>query len=301
MSNQNTTASTPRTGTLTADQQALAAIAAADGRHRERLVEEFLRPRVRPRGSFTSMAAELCRVNGIREVSQIEAHRDDVLGILYIEAVKILNGIAEDPTRVMKITSFDGFLFYQSKAPTRSHFDGGAAGIRPAGATARMRRRRELFKTRALLLQQWGREPSKSEILAETNKRMTSLRSDAARQSMVATMDDFESVDNVALLPEEHDRITGGPEESPLAKHEALTLLDKVAHAAGQVQPGLDAVARAWLGGVYDGHGAPRELGEVAKVCGLSIGQAAKAISRVQEIATSQLAAEFGISAGGAR
>lgn len=292
----------PRTTAPTSDQLALRAIAEApDERTRGRLVEDFLRPRVRTRGSFASMAAELCRTNGIREASQIDRYADEVLGILYEEAVKLINGIIADPTKVEKITSFDGFLFYQSKAPTRSHFDGGAGGIRPSGATARLRRRRELFKTRALLTDELGREPTNEEILEATNARMMRLRKDAARQSMIATMEDFESVDSVPLLPEEHDRSADSDDDSPLARHEARSLLDRVAELAATVEPGLDLVARAWLGGVYDGHGAPRELGEVAKECSLSIAQAAKAISRVQEIATSALEQEFGITAGGPR
>lgn len=292
---------TPPTASPTADQRALAALAAATGRERERLVEQFLRPRVAPRGSFASMAAELCRTNGVREASQIERYVPDVLGILYEEAVKILNAVCADPARVEKITSFDGFLFYQSKAPTRSHFDGGGAGIRPPGATARLRRWRELMRTRAMLLEERGQEPTKAEILEVTNDRMRRLRKDAARQSMIATMDDFESVDSVPLLPEEHDRSSDADDDSPLAAHEARSLLDRVAELAAQAEPGLDLVARAWLGGIYDGNRAPRELGEVAKECSLSIAQAAAAISRVQEIAAHAVVDEFGIDPDGSR
>ena len=267
----------------------LEAIIAAEGRTRANLLDDFARSKLR---DMRSIALQLCRVSGLDPM----VHGDDAVGVVETEFTRTVNAIVKDPSRLDRITSFNGFLYHHSKAPMRSYGDGTQSGEKPSGTTSLARRQRELARTQAALRADLNAEPTAEQIVEVTNARMRAKRKDAERQGMICTIEDLQQPTNVPLLPEENDAPVWMESDTPLAPHEARSFLRRAIEAAMEVDERLARVLSTWLGSTFDENvGGPRPVGEVARMMGLRVAEAAELIAAAQDLAVRVLEEEFGV------
>ncbi len=93
---------------------------AADGHVRARLLNDFARSKL---PDMRSIALQLCRIAGLDPM----VHGDDAVGIVETQFTMLCNAIiADPPTRMDRITAFNGYLYHHTKAAMRSYADGGA-------------------------------------------------------------------------------------------------------------------------------------------------------------------------------
>lgn len=267
----------------------LEAIIAAEGRAQARLLDDFARTKIR---DMRSIALQLCRVSGLDPM----VHGDDAVGVVETQFTIIVNSLIKDPSRLDKITAFNGYLFHHSKAPMRSYGDGAQSGEKPSGTTALARRQRELARTQAALRAELNAEPTPEQIVEATNARMNAKRKDAARQGMISTIEDLQQPSNVPLLPEENDAPVWMHTDAPLAPHEARSFLRRAIACAMEADERLARVLAAWLGSTFDENvGGPRPLNEVAQMMGLRMAETAELIAAAQDLAVNVLRDEFGV------
>ncbi|WP_251153773.1 hypothetical protein [Cellulosimicrobium sp. Marseille-Q4280] len=285
--------STTVPSTITAAQfperEELEAIIAAEGRAQARLIDDFARTKIR---DMRSIALQLCRVCGLDPM----VHGDDAVGVVETQFTIIVNALIKDPSRLDKITAFNGYLYAHSKAPMRTYGDGAQSGEKPSGTTALARRQRELARTQAALRAELNAEPTPEQIVDVTNTRMRAKRKDAARQGMISTLEDLQQPTNVPLLPEENDAPVWMHSDAPLAPHEARSFLRRAIACAMEADERLARVLAAWLGSTFDENvGGPRQLNEVAQMMGLRIAETAELIAAAQDLAVQVLEKEFGV------
>lgn len=282
----------PRTAASVAtfpERAELEAIIAAEGLTRARLIDDFARTKIR---DMRSIALQLCRVCGLDPM----VHGDDAVGVVETQFTIIVNSLVKDPSRLDKITAFNGYLFAHSKAPMRSYGDGAQSGEKPSGTTSLARRQRELARTQAALRAELNAEPTPEQIVEVTNARMRAKRKDAERQGMISTVEDLQQPSNVPLLPEENDAPVWMHSDAPLAPHEARSFLRRAIACAMEADERLAKVLGAWLGSTFDENiGGPRPVNEVAQMMGLRIAETAELIAAAQDLAVQVLQNEFGV------
>lgn len=272
------------------ERDALEEIIAASGRDRARKLDDFARAKGR---EMKSLALQLCRVSGLDPMT----HGDDAFGIVATQLTILCNSLIKDPTRLDKITAFNGYLYHHTKAAMKTYADGAQSGENPSGTTSLARRKRELARTHAALRAEMNAEPTPEQIVEATNARMRAKRSDAARQGMISTLEDLDPVGTVPLLPEENDAPVWMHSDAPLAPHEARQFLRAAIARAMEVDERLAKVLSAWLGSVFDpAIAAPRPVSEVAAIVGLRIPQTAELIAAGQDLCAAVLLERFGVS-----
>ena len=280
------TSHTPRT--RLPEQDAIDAMVAASGRERARLINDFMASKMTV---FDGIARHLCRKSSLDPLR----HSDDVSSIVKIYCLEFLHAVLEDPSKMMKVTSFDGYISVQSRPRVRTYADSAASGDRPSGAVALARRQRELAKTRAALRSELDREPTDVEIVQTTNDRMRRLRKDAERQSMISTVADLQAVATVPLYEQDND-IPYEMEDGVLGPGEAKRLIEAVVAKAHVLNPKLAQVIDTWLSGLYDPVVAgPRDVNDVAQMTGLTPAATSQMIDAARTLAADTLAELFGV------
>ena len=168
-------------GTLP-ERATIDAILSATGRQRQHLLDDFMRSKLRV---FRSIGHTLCR-NASMDVTR---HLDEATAIVGAECVVMMNEIIADPTRLEKVTSFDGKLWVRCRPVFRTYCDSAAGGVNATGAIALSRRKREMGRMRESLRASYDREPTNEEIVEATNVKMNATRKNAARQAMVCSVE----------------------------------------------------------------------------------------------------------------
>ncbi|GEL47781.1 hypothetical protein CHO01_28970 [Cellulomonas hominis] len=271
------------------EREALEAIVAADGHVRARLLNDFARSKL---PDMRSIALQLCRIAGLDPM----VHGDDAVGIVETQFTMLCNAIIADPTRMDRITAFNGYLYHHTKAAMRSYADGAQSGEKPSGTTSLARRQRELNRTQAALRAELNAEPTPEQIVEVTNARMRAKRKDAKREGMISTVEDLQQPTNVPLLPEENDAPVWMHSDAPLAPHEARKFLTVAIARAMETDERLARVLGAWLGSTFDeAIGAPRPVSEVAALMGMRVAETAELIAAAQDLAVRVLVNEFGV------
>lgn len=218
-------------------------ILAATGVARQHLLDDFMRSKLKV---FRSVGHTLCR-NASMDITR---HLDEATAITAAECVVMMNEILADPTRLDTITSFDGKLWTRCRPVFRTYCDSAAGGVNAAGAVALSRRKREMGRMRESLRASYNREPTNAEIVDATNVKMLATRKDAARQSTICSIDDLRT-DPVAYSLLDHD-IPDSSGDPLIAAHEAARTVAAVIKVCEQTSPMLGAVARSWLGDLYN-------------------------------------------------
>jgi hypothetical protein len=219
------------------------AILAATGRQRQHLLDDFMRSKLRV---FRSIGHTLCR-NASMDVTR---HLDEATAIVAAECVVMMNEIIADPTRLEKVTSFDGKLWVRCRPVFRTYCDSAAGGVNATGAIALSRRKREMGRMRESLRASYDREPTNEEIVEATNVKMNATRKNAARQAMVCSVDDLRT-DPVAYSLTDHD-VASHTNDGLIVTHEAAGTIAAVIKVCEQTSPHLGAIARSWLGDLYN-------------------------------------------------
>lgn len=268
------------------ETHAIEAILDATGTVRSRLIGDFICGKS---AELRRAGLGLCRDYRL----DVRRHLDDVVEMLKVECLRMIQEIIEQPTKLDVVTSWTGLLRNRARNEVSRYARSGASGEHLSGMDALLRRRNELAKTRVALLADLNREPTDQEIVQVTNERMHRTRKDAARQSMVCTMDDLAPVGFVPLLDDDHDLPYTDP-TGDLLPHEGRELVDLI-RAAVRDDKVLASVCDAWIGGVYDqAVGAPREINEVARITGLKVAQVAELLIELQVRAQEVALARFG-------
>lgn len=124
----------------------------------------------------------------------------------------------------------------------RSHTD--------RGAQMSYRRQVEINRTMRILYQETGREPSRSEIIESTNRRMTELWKDAHRKGILVSERDF--MEQPVSLDDENNFITPIATDSFLVHpDESAELVMKIVGHCESISPSVGRAARAWVEAVH--------------------------------------------------
>lgn len=270
------------------EAEAILEILAADGVVRSRLIGDFVAGK---RADIRRVAYRLChdfRLDWRR-------HMDEVASMLDAECLTMIQEIIEHPSKLDYVTGWTGLLYRRARNEVRSYAHGGASGENLSGMDAVLRRRNELAKTRAALRADLNGEPTDQQVVEETNRRMLRPRKDAARQSMICSVDDLKPSGFVPLLDDDHDVPVEDP-SGDLMPHEARELIRLIRKAVAG-DPVMAAVCDAWIGGVYDETvGAPRDVNEIARLVHMPVAQVAEVLADLQNAAQQIATDEFGIA-----
>lgn len=272
------------------EREHLLQIAAAEGDHRRRLADDFMREKM---PAIRSIARYLVRSNSLTFAS----HVDDVTGIVAAECAEWLAEMIAEPAKIDLIRrSFDGVLYLRCRPKVKTYADGAASG-RPSGTVALARRLREAERTRDRLRSSLNREPTTPEIVETTNERMTATRKNPARQGMLLSEQDLQT-DVVSFELDDLDTPVGSDTgDDLLAAHEARATVDAVVEAADQIDEEHGLVARAWVGSLYDpDYQDVRTCAEVAQLVGLPTTRVRRVIARLRFTARAFLERELAVT-----
>lgn len=223
----------------------------ADTRHREVLVNAFLRRCAR---LFARYARSLCRSNSVPATR----YEEDIEAIVAAEAWELITEAIADPDLLDGMTTFEARLFVRVRPKVRSFVDRFESPA--SGMVAARRRVREVAKTRSALRRQ-GIEPSTNEVLAQTNKRLRATRKDAERQRVLV---DVSTLIGVAPpIPVSEGAITiPGPNVSDIVCNQVVArVLDTARRSGAQTE----WVAAAYMAevletGITDGSEMTRHI-----------------------------------------
>lgn len=274
-----------------ATRREIAAIAAASSTDRTKLIGDFI---ARREQLFVGFARSMTRRYGIPD-SQV----DDVAQTIREATYMLLVG--GDMDRWLNSEAvFEAQVFVTAKSKVRDEYDS-AAHTPASGMTSRMRRGRRIADTRDRLRDALGREPEQQEIIDHHNTEAVQRRSDAARQGMILTAEDFERVRAVPL-DERDDRANDMADDSLISAIEGKDLvMQTIAEARNRAatggHPKLGEVAHAWLGGAMAELPCILTNREVAEQVGISYEVSRQLVNKCREIAADIAVNRYGYAA----
>lgn len=163
------------------------------------------------------------------------------------------------------------------------------------GASSRVRRARALASYASRLAESLGRTPTQEEIVAGFNHAMTGARRDAARQGMVATVDDLVSLTPQALDPALALPALSHDDDFPLVGPEARMVLERALARCEEIGSSVALVARAWLGHFDADPPYISTISEIVAETGLSATAVRRLRAQAEQVVRDVLAQEFGI------
>jgi hypothetical protein len=262
----------------------LRTITALTGQARQQAIGDFLLARV---GLIRQIAVSLCRSNRLDLARDVE----DLSSEVHIEAVLMFLEMDADPS---KFTNFEGMLTARCRNKIAERVNSSEwTGL--SGYSSIQKRRRLLYNTQKLLLTTEGVLYEGQELIDRHNARMLASRADAARQSVLATLDDLVKVEIRDYDPDQDHAVLRVSDESdsPLVPSEAITLIRLTVQACHEQSERLGRVAELFLGA----HEHPITSGaEIAARLRISGHGARQDIVAVRDTARQILSDRFGIT-----
>lgn len=268
---------------------AIRAIAAASGRKREYMIEDFFAAR---QGLFNQIGASLCRNFGVAAAQ----HGEDFASIVAREAFLMLSEQLADDEQLEQVNVWEAMLKLRSKQIVRNFLDRDMSPAAEMSST--WRRVRLLNQTRDEMRLELGREPSDEEIVITHNTRMRANRSNPVKQGVIATVDDLH-VWRASADVDDHDRAEMIDPEFVLHPVEGPKFIKLLVERTAEYNERLGEAADLWLSGVYRTDGPPliRTPDEIAEKMGVSRSTARSYIRKIREYAIEVAAEAFGITA----
>lgn len=279
---------------------------ATPGLQQERLIEDFITFRQR---LFRQIGASVCHTYGYN----VSNNLDDAASMTAMVALTMIRKAIDDPSHLDTIvSSWDGMLRVNARTKIREFMDKNNMVASKMSGLAR--RRRTLQDVRDRLRQQMQAEPTDQEVVEVHNREMLAARSDPAKQSMLATVDDLRTSRSWAEIQDndqstsEADEFVLHPSEGPkfLAKLRAKCVeLDREAAARttrgrkSPIENPLTITADAWFGPLYQNSSEGPRVGsskEIVEALGIPRTSARKYIYQVREAAMQVAREEFGIT-----
>lgn len=268
--------------------EAIRAIAAAAPSHRPRMIDAFMRARL---GLFRQIAYGLCRTYGLAA----DQHADDFASMVAETAYTTLARQIEDPEELDTVMIWEAKLRLTSRQVVREFLDKEMA---PATQmTSVFRRLRVLNQTRDAMRMEFGREPSDREVVDEHNARMRKSRSNAAKQGVLASVDDL-GVYRAAADVDDHDRSEPVDTDFVLHPVEGPKFIKLLVERTAAYNERLGEAASLWLSGLYREDGPPMiaTAEEIAEALDVSKSTARAYIRKIKEYAVVVAQEEFNIT-----
>lgn len=269
---------------------AVRAIAAASGRQRQYLIEDFFKAR---QGLFVRIGHGLCRNFGVAAAQ----HGDDFASMVSEEAYKMLNEQLADEDALNQVQVWEAMLKMRSKQVVRDFLDKEMAPATKMSST--FRRVRVLNQTRDEMRLALSREPTDAEVVAEHNTRMHANRANPVKQGMLATVDDL-AVYRATADVDDHDYAQPIDAEFVLHSVEGPKFIKLLVERTAEYNERLGEAAHLWLAGLYSEDGNPPRIGtpdEIAEALDVSPSTARSYIRKIREYAVTVASEAFGITA----
>lgn len=170
------------------------------------------------------------------------------------------------------------------------------AWLGSAGLSSRVRRARALAVFTDRLAHELGRVPSPQEVVDRFNAAVTSTRADAARQGMIASVQDLVEVTPDKLDPVLSDVALSHDDDTPLVGVEARLALSAALRRCAAESSEVALVAAAWLGHFDDDPPYIATVAEIVAETGMPAALVRLHRERVQEVMREVLAQEFGVT-----
>ncbi|HEX9089636.1 MAG TPA: HTH domain-containing protein [Arthrobacter sp.] len=269
---------------------AVRAIAAATGRQRENMIEDFFLDR---QGLFNQIGFSLCRNFGVAPAQ----HGEDFASIVAREAWVMLSEQLADESQLDQVNIWEAMLKMRSKQMVRNFLDREMSPAAEMSST--WRRVRLLNQTRDEMRFELGREPTDDEIVETHNTKMRSNRSNPVKQGVIATADDLH-VWRASADVDDHDRAeTMLDADFVLHPVEGPKFIKLLVERTAEYNERLGEAAGLWLSGLYRTDGPPliRTPEEIAEAMGVSRSTARSYIRKIKEYAVEVASEAFGITA----
>ncbi len=279
---------------------------ATPGPEQERLIEEFIGNR---KMLFRRIGAQACHTYGYN----LNNHLDDAASMTAMVAMDMIRRSIANPAVLDQIfASWEGLLRKNARTKIREFMDKNSAPASRMSGLAR--RRRTLQDVRDRLRQELQAEPTDKQVVETHNREMIARRADAAKQSMLATVDDLRTSRSWSEIKDEDQATDGGddfvlhPSEGPkfLARLRARCAeLDRVAEQKAKssgkttLSNPLTVVADAWFGPLYANDFGDPQVGstkDIVEALGIPRTSARKYIYQVREAAMALAVEEYGIT-----
>lgn len=268
---------------------AVRAIAAAAGRQRENMIEDFFAAR---QGLFNQIGFSLCRNFGVA-ASQ---HGEDFASIVAREAWVMLSEQLADPEQLEQVNVWEAMLKLRSKQIVKNYLDKDMSPAAEMSST--WRRVRLLNQTRDEMRLALHREPTDEEIVTTHNTRMRANRANPVKQGVIATVDDLH-VWRASADVDDHDRAESVDVDFVLHPVEGPKFIQLLVERTSEYNDRLGEAAELWLSGLYRTDGPPliRTPEEIAEALNVSKSTARSYIRKIKEYAVVVASEAFGITA----
>lgn len=268
---------------------AIRAIAAATGRQRQNMIEDFFKAR---QGLFNQIGFSLCRNFGVA----VSLHGEDFASIVAREAWVMLTEQLEDPAQLEQVNIWEAMLKLRSKQIVKNFLDKEMSPAAEMSST--WRRVRLLNQTRDEMRIALHREPSDEEIVTTHNTRMRANRANPVKQGVIATVDDLH-VWRASADVDDHDRAGTIDAEFVLHPVEGPKFIKLLVERTSEYNERLGEAAELWLSGLYRTDGPPviRTPEEIAEAMGVSRSTARSYTRKIREYAVVVASEAFGITA----
>lgn len=164
------------------------------------------------------------------------------------------------------------------------------------GMSTVVRRRRALAKFRSEWVARQSTEPTDVELVEAFNKQMLERRSNAARQGMIATVDDLVPFNPVEFDPTLDIPTLGHEDDCPLVPSEAVSLIERGIRQCYLISRELGDVSRAYYGDALNIPPHISTTAEVAADLGITAATARRLMRDVDDVMRDVLENDFGIS-----
>jgi len=269
---------------------AVRAIAAATGRRRANITEDFFLDR---QGLFNQIGFSLCRNFGVAP----SQHGEDFASIVAREAWIMLSEQLADESQLDQVNIWEAMLKLRSKQIVKNFLDKEMSPATEMSST--WRRVRLLNQTRDEMRIALGREPSDDEIVDTHNTKMRTNRANPVKQAVIATTDDLH-VWRASADVDDHDRAeTMLDADFVLHPVEGPKFIKLLVERTAEYNERLGEAAGLWLSGLYRTDGPPqiRTPEEIAEAMGVSRSTARSYIRKIKEYAVAVASEAFGITA----
>lgn len=268
---------------------AIRAIAAATGRQRENMIEDFFAAR---QGLFNQIGFSLCRNFGVA-ASQ---HGEDFASIVAREAWVMLSEQLADQDELDQVNVWEAMLKLRSKQIVKNFLDKEMSPAAEMSST--WRRVRLLNQTRDEMRLALHREPTDEEIVTTHNTKMRANRANPVKQGVIATVDDLH-VWRASADVDDHDRAETIDADFVLHPVEGPKFIKLLVERTSEYNERLGEAADLWLSGLYRTDGPPliRTPEEIAEALGVSRSTARSYIRKIKEYAVVVASEAFGITA----
>lgn len=260
------------------DKAVITTINSFNGEERVLRIDIYLRDRQR---IYVTIARTFCTKLG----KSVSRYLDEIVGIVRVTEYKLIERARNEPEWFDTIKNWTGFLKSACRNEVRSFFETGAGSSGITGVSSHARRVKELNKTAALLRTALNHEPTREEILDETNRRIRATRKDPEREGLVCTSDDFNPIGETTQL---HDYTHAQTPEDDYLVHstEWPALITECVDRATRRSEELGQIADAYYADAFgDGFtGAVRHPKDIASTVGVSYARVVEALAEIQAI-----------------